>query len=45
MDALTVRLGPEEVRRRRTKNIAVALSLLALVVLFFAITLVRLGGW
>jgi hypothetical protein len=31
-------------RRRRNKNIAVALILVALVVLFYLITLVRMGG-
>lgn len=44
MDTVTVRLSPEEARRRRTKNIAMALSLLALVVLFFIVTLVKMGG-
>lgn len=37
-------LSVEEARRRRVKNIALALTLLALVVLFFLITLVKLGG-
>ena len=31
-------------RRQRAKNLAVAFALLALVVLFFLITLVKLGG-
>jgi hypothetical protein len=31
-------------RRRRTKNIAVAGALVMLVVLFYLITLVRMGG-
>jgi hypothetical protein len=44
MDALVMRLSPEELRRQRKKNIALALSLLALVVLFFMVTLVKLGG-
>jgi hypothetical protein len=34
----------DEHRKRRGRNIALALVLGALVVLFFAITLVRLGG-
>jgi hypothetical protein len=31
-------------RRQRTKNIAVAVGLFALVLLFYLITLVKLGG-
>ncbi len=34
----------EQHRRQRTKNIALALALGALVVLFFLITLAKLGG-
>lgn len=34
----------EEHKKRRGRNIALALALGALVVLFFAITMVRLGG-
>ncbi len=35
----------DEIRRRqRTKNVAVALGLVSLVVLFYLITLVKLGG-
>jgi hypothetical protein len=38
-------LSDEEIkRRRRGKNIAVALALLALVVLFYLITMVKLKG-
>ncbi len=33
-----------EHQRRRQRNIAIALSLLAFVVLIFVVTLVRLGG-
>ena len=31
-------------RRQRTKNLAVAFGLLALVVLFYLITIVKMGG-
>jgi hypothetical protein len=41
---MMVTLSPDEVRRRRSKNVALALTLLALAVLFFLVTLVRLGG-
>ncbi len=34
----------EEHKKRRGRNIALALVLVGLVVLFFAITIVRLGG-
>ena len=34
----------QDMARRRKRNIALALSLAALVVLFFVTTLVRLGG-
>ncbi|MDX6807314.1 hypothetical protein [Terrihabitans rhizophilus] len=37
-------LTEEQVRRRRQRNIAVALSLLALIVLFYVITIFKLGG-
>lgn len=37
-------LTDEQARRRRQRNIAIALSLAALVVLFFVLTLVKLGG-
>ncbi len=36
--------GQEQRRRLRGKNIAVGLVLLALVVLFYLITMVKLGG-
>jgi hypothetical protein len=36
--------GDEQRRRRRAKNIALALVLFALVVLFYVITMVKLGG-
>lgn len=35
---------PEEQRRRRQKNIALALGLVALVVLFYVITMIKLSG-
>ena len=36
--------GPEDMARRRKRAIAMALILVALVVLFFITTVVRLGG-
>ena len=36
--------GPEDMARRRKRAIALALVLVALVVLFFITTIVRLGG-
>jgi hypothetical protein len=44
MAALSAGTGPERARRQRVKNIALALALVALVVLFFIISLVRMGG-
>ncbi|MEQ8747282.1 hypothetical protein [Pyruvatibacter sp.] len=43
-DVEAVKLTPEQQARLRRRNIAVAVSLVALVALFFAMTLVRLGG-
>ncbi len=37
-------LSPEQQRRRRHKNIGIALGLLALVILFYVITMVKLSG-
>jgi hypothetical protein len=37
-------LTPEQQRRRRQKNIAIALGLVALVVLFYVITMIKLSG-
>lgn len=37
-------LTPEQQKRRRTRSIAIALTLAALVVLFYAITVVKMGG-
>lgn len=39
-----VMLTPEQVRARRSRNIAIAVTLAALMVLFFVMTIVRLGG-
>lgn len=38
-----VGLTPEEARRRRSRSIAIAVALGMLVVLFYAVTLVKLG--
>lgn len=35
---------PEQHRRRRSRNLALAAVLLGLVVLFYAVTLVKFGG-
>ncbi len=43
-ETTTVTLTPEQQDRLRRRNIAVALGLIAMVGLFFAMTLVRLGG-
>ncbi len=37
-------LTDEQLRRRRQRNIAIAVVLGALVVLFFVLTIVKLGG-
>lgn len=39
-----VRLTDAQLRRRRARSIAIGLSLGALVILFWAVTIVRLGG-
>ncbi len=39
----TIRPTAEQTRRRRSRSVAIALMLGALVVLFFIVTLVRLG--
>lgn len=36
-------LSPEEVKRRRGRSIALALALAALVVLFYVVTMAKLG--
>ncbi|MCG8444570.1 MAG: hypothetical protein MI753_02510 [Hyphomicrobiales bacterium] len=43
MDDTPVRLTEEERKRRRIRSIALALTLGALVLLFYAVTVVRLG--
>lgn len=44
-DAMTnTPFGPEDMARRKKRAIAMALILVALVVLFFVTTVVRLGG-
>lgn len=39
-----IQFTPEQQRRRRQKNIALALGLLVLVVLFYVITMIKLSG-
>lgn len=39
-----VQLSEEQLKRRRTRSIAIAWILVALVTIFFAVTMVRLGG-
>jgi hypothetical protein len=36
-------MTPEETRRRRTRSIAIAVALGALVILFYAVTIAKLG--
>lgn len=43
-DIRPVRLTPEQEARRRRRNVVIALLLVGMVALFFAMTLVRLGG-
>ncbi len=38
-----VRLTPEQAKSRRARNIAIAVIVAALVVIFYAITIVKLG--
>jgi hypothetical protein len=38
-----IELTPEQKRRRRTRSVAIALALGALVILFYLVTLVKLG--
>lgn len=37
-------LTPEQIRGRRARNIAIGLAVTFLAVLFYAVTIVRLGG-
>ena len=39
-----IALTEQEKRRRRVRSIAIALALAALVVIFYLVTIVRLGG-
>lgn len=39
-----VELTPEQRRRQRRKNIALAIGLMLLVVLFYVITMIKLSG-
>lgn len=39
-----IQLTPEQERRRRQKNIALAIGLVLLVVLFYVITMIKLSG-
>lgn len=43
-EIVPVQLTPQQVRARRSRNLAIALVLGALVVIFFAMTIVRLGA-
>lgn len=40
---LKAALSPEDLRRRRKRSIAIALTLAALVLLFYALTIAKLG--
>lgn len=40
----TVRLTPEQIRRRRARSVAIGVALAALVVLFYVATLVKMGA-
>ena len=39
-----IKLTPEQAKARRARNIALGLCIAGLCVLFFAVTIVRLGG-
>lgn len=39
-----IELTPEQKKRRRTRSIAIALFLAGLVLLFYLVTIVKLGG-
>lgn len=39
-----VNMSEEELKKRRRRSVAIALVLVGMVVLFYAITIVRLGG-
>lgn len=38
-----IKLTPEQMKKRRSRSIAIAVVLLALVVLFYVVTIVKLG--
>lgn len=42
-DEQGVRLTPEQQKKRRSRSIAIALALVALVLLFYVVTIVKLG--
>ncbi|MEE2951112.1 hypothetical protein SAMN06297251_1249 [Fulvimarina manganoxydans] len=39
-----IRLTPEEERARRKRSIAIAVTLIALVILFYVVSLVKIGS-
>jgi len=39
-----IRLTPDELKRRRARSVAIALALGALVLLFYVVTIVKIGG-
>ena len=39
-----IRLSPEQRRRQRGRSVAIAVALFALVVLFYLLTIAKLGG-
>lgn len=43
-DLKLTRLTPEQEKRRRQRNIAIGLAVAALVGIFYAITIVKMGG-
>ncbi|MBH0236973.1 hypothetical protein [Methylobrevis albus] len=43
MEDDSIELTPEQKRRRRGRNIAIAVTLFGLVVLFYLVTVVKLG--
>jgi len=44
MNDTGIRLTPEQERQRRKRSVAIALLLGAMVILFFVVTVVRIGG-
>ena len=39
-----VKLTPEQERRRRARSVAIGIGLGAMVILFFVVTIVKIGG-